>query len=80
MGDLLKAKKRAKKREFKRTTERLQKAEEERKQTLEREFHNQRGESITVIEMFNIISTVLNDLDRYRIQDELKSLIVRRSG
>ena len=78
MSELLKAKKRAKRRELKKTQERLQKAEQERKQTLEREFHNQRGESITVIEMFNIISTVLQDLDRYRIQEELKQLFIRR--
>jgi hypothetical protein len=79
MAMLLDKKKRAKRKAVKYVQERMRQSEDERKRILENEFHHQRNEPITVIEIFNIISTVLNDTDRYRIQEELKGLLIRRA-
>jgi len=79
MGVLLDRKKRAKKKAFKATQERIQKVREEQQQLLELEFHNQRNEPITVLEIFNVISEVLNESERYRVRDELKRLLLRRA-
>lgn len=79
MGKLLEKKKRAKRRAFNKTQQQLFTAEQERKDMLEREFHNQRGEPVTVIEIFNIIRDVLDDTNRYRIEEELKRLLIRRA-
>ena len=78
MATTLERKKRAKRRTLRKVQEQILQAETERKRILENEFHHQRNEPITVIEIFNIISTILNDIDRYRIQEELKGLLIRR--
>lgn len=86
MGTLLEQKKRTKRKarkqaqlQLQQTQEQLRQAKEERKEILEREFANQSKEPVTVVEIFNIIREVLDDTNRYRIQDELKHLLIRRA-
>lgn len=79
MGALLEKKKRAKRRAFKYVQQQLRTAEEERQHMLESEFELQQNEKVSVIEIFNIIREVLDDTNRYRIEDELKRLLIRRA-